>query len=126
MKTVVKNQFAALFVAALAFTLAFSNCKGGSNNSNENQFNIEDGLAGTTWVAETDYANYLLSFEESTYEWTDLESGELIDSGNYTIEGSSIHLVRQGGDWTDTFTLNGEELSIGENEDYKLFVRTVG
>ena len=117
MKTFIqKNQLAALFMAALTFSIVFASCKGGSKNP----------LADTTWAAETDFNNYLLTFTESTYEWTDLDSGELIDSGDYTIEGSHVYLVRQGGEFTDTYTLKGDELSTGANEDYKLFKRTVG
>ena len=119
MKTVVrKNQLAVILIAAVVFTGVFSSCGGGSKKS-------EVALPGTTWSAETDYANYLLTFHESTYEWTDLTSGELMDSGDYTVEGSLVHLVRQGGEFTDTYTRNGDELSIGENEDYKLFKKVV-
>ena len=127
MKTFVKkNQFAALLIAAMSFTLTFSSCKSGSKNENQWEqteevqvnFDSENGLAGTGWYCEN---GYLLTFTESTYEWRDVDNGQLIDSGDYSIEGSHVYLVRQGGAFKDTCTLEGDELSIGENEDYKVF-----
>ena len=129
---------AALLIAASTVGFAFSSCKSDSKNENQSkqteevqqtkevQVNSpgENVLANTAWVAETDYTTYLLTFTESIYEWRDIDSGELMDSGAYTIEGSLVHLVRQDGEFTDIYTLEGDELSIGANEDYKLFKKT--
>jgi len=118
-----KNHLAALIIAASTFVLAFSSCGGSSKSkqSDEARTDSENVLTGTTWLAETDYANYAITFTESTYEWKDVDSGELMDSGDYSVDGSLVYLVRESGDFTDTYTLNGDELSIGANEDYKLF-----
>ena len=112
-----KKLFA--IMVALAAIVAFASCNKNDDNKNS--------LVGTTWVGKIDYATLTIEFKTktdcaliSTYEG---ESETINASYVYNAPNISITVTQEGHTETISGTVDGNKMSLTEDEETVVFTK---